>query len=56
MSIIKNIPTNLYLKQWGLAFCAAAWLKYHPAEKTNLSFDWFTLDDKGVSKADHFVG
>lgn len=55
MSIIKKYSDKLYLKQWGIGFLRGSLADIIRQKNTNLSFDWFTLDDKGVSKADPFV-
>jgi hypothetical protein len=55
MSFIKKYSDKLYLKQWGIGFMKGNLADIIRHKKTDLSFDWFTLGDKGVSKADPFV-
>ena len=55
MSILKKYSDKLYLKQWGIGFMRGNLADIIRQKKTDLSFDWFSLDDKGVSKADPFI-
>jgi hypothetical protein len=55
MSLIKKYSDKLYLKQWGIGFMRGSLADIIRQKRSDLSFDWFTLDDKAVSKADPFV-
>ena len=55
MSLIKKYSDKLYLKQWGIGFLKANITDIIRQKKSNLSFEWMSLEDKTVSHADPFV-
>jgi hypothetical protein len=55
MSFVKKYSDKLYLKQWGLGFLRGNIADIIRNKKTDLSFDWLSLEDKGISQADPFI-
>ena len=55
MSLIKKYSDKLYLKQWGIGFLKASIAGIIRNKKTDLSFEWMSLEDKTISHADPFV-
>ena len=55
MSIIKKYSDKLYLKQWGIGFLKASIADIIRTRRTDLSFEWMSLEDKTISHADPFV-
>lgn len=55
MSFVKKYSDKLYLKQWGLGFMRGNIADIIRNRRTDLSFDWMTMDDKAVSYADPFI-
>ncbi|MBC7949822.1 MAG: hypothetical protein H7Y42_18200 [Chitinophagaceae bacterium] len=55
MGLIKKYSDKLYLKQWGLGFLRGSIADIIRNKTTDLSFDWMTLEDQGISHADPFI-
>ncbi len=55
MGLIKKYSDKLYLKQWGIGFLKTNISDIIRNKRTDLSFEWMTLDDKSVSYADPFI-
>ncbi|MEI9809897.1 MAG: hypothetical protein WDO16_19645 [Bacteroidota bacterium] len=55
MSFVKKYSDKLFLKQWGLGFMRGSIADIIRNKKTGLSFDWLSLEDKGISQADPFI-
>jgi len=55
MSFVKKYSDKLFLKQWGLGFMRGNIADIIRNKKTGLSFDWLSLEDKGISQADPFI-
>jgi hypothetical protein len=55
MGIIKRYSDKLYLKQWGIGFLKGSIADIIRNKKTELSFEWMSLEDKTISHADPFI-
>lgn len=55
MGLIKKYSNKLYLKQWGIGFLKANIADIIRNKKTDLSFEWMSLEDKTISRADPFI-
>ena len=55
MGLIKKYSNKLYLKQWGIGFLRANIADIIRNKKTDLSFEWMSLEDKTISRADPFI-
>jgi hypothetical protein len=55
MGLIKKYSDKLYLKQWGIGFLKASIADIIRNKKTDLSFEWMSLEDKTISHADPFI-
>jgi hypothetical protein len=55
MGLIKKYSNKLYLKQWGIGFLRANMADIIRHKQTELSFEWMSLGDKTISRADPFV-
>lgn len=55
MGLIKKYSNKLYLKQWGIGFLKANIADIIRNKKTDLSFEWMTLENKTISRADPFI-
>ena len=55
MGIIKKYSDKLFLKQWGIGFMKGSIADIIRNKKTELSFEWMSLEDKTISHADPFI-
>ena len=55
MSLIKKYSDKLYLKQWGIGFLKADIADIIRNKRTDLRFEWMSLEDKTISHADPFI-
>jgi hypothetical protein len=55
MSFVKKYTDKLYLKQWGLGFLKGSIADIIRTKKSDLSFEWMSLEDKNISQADPFI-
>jgi hypothetical protein len=55
MSFVKKYSDKLYMKQWGLGFLRASIADIIRNKRTDLSFEWLPLANRGVSQADPFL-
>ena len=55
MGLLKKYSDKLYLKQWGIGFLKGSMADIIRDKRTELSFEWMSLNNKNVSYADPFV-
>ena len=55
MGLLKKYSDKLYLKQWGIGFLKGSMADIIRNKRTELSFEWMSLNNKTVSYADPFV-